>query len=78
VTENTDLDIGDVNAAPEYLACAITTRSEAIALIRHEGQIVGQIDVDSDTAGPFGAEAMAALRRCADILAPLVAQLAPR
>lgn len=73
VTTRSDLDVADVNAQPEYLACSLTTKSEAIALIWHRGDIVGQIDIDSDTAGEFGASAMGSLRIMADILAPLVA-----
>ena len=74
VTQQRDLDIGDVNAEPEYLACSLTTKSEAIALIWKEGRIIGQIDIDSDTAGAFGTDAMRQLRACADLLAPLCAQ----
>ena len=75
VTQKRDLDIGDVNAQPEYLACSLTTKSEAIALVWSQGQIVGQIDVDSDTAGEFGKEAMTALATAAHVLAPLVVQV---
>lgn len=75
VTLKRDLDIADVNAEPEYLACSLSTRSEAIALIWKEGHIIGQIDIDSDTAGAFGADAMLQLRACADLLAPLCAQV---
>jgi L-methionine (R)-S-oxide reductase len=75
VTEASDLDIGDVNSAPGYLACSISTKSEAIALIWHKGKIVGQIDVDSDQKGEFGKEAMHALASMADLLAPLAAEL---
>lgn len=71
VTQKRDLDMGDVNAEPEYLACSLSTKSEAIALIWSEGRIVGQIDIDSDTAGAFGAAAMQALRSYADLMAPL-------
>jgi L-methionine (R)-S-oxide reductase len=75
VTQKHDLDIGDVNAQPEYLACSLTTKSEAIALVWFKGEIVGQIDVDSDTAGEFGSEAMADLATAAHIIAPLVLQV---
>lgn len=76
VANNADMDVADVNAAPGYLACSITTRSEAIVLIRHEGKIVGQIDVDSGELGVFGEEAMRSMRVVAEQLAPLVAKLA--
>lgn len=76
VTTRSDLDIGDVNAQPEYLACSLTTKSEAIALVWYKGNIVGQIDVDSETPGAFGKEAMDSLATCAHLLAPLVAEVA--
>lgn len=75
VADARDLDIGDVHSAPGYLACSIATKAEAIALVWHKGKIVGQIDVDSDTAGEFGKEAMASLSRMADILAPLCSEV---
>jgi GAF domain-containing protein len=75
VTEARDLDIGDVNAQPEYLACSLSTKSEAIALAWWRGEIVGQIDVDSDTAGAFGDAAMRELATAAHVIAPLLAAL---
>ena len=75
VTEKRDLDVGDVNSAPGYLACSIATKSEAIALIWRKGAIVGQIDIDSDTQGEFGKDAMQSLAKMAELLAPLAAEL---
>jgi flavin reductase (DIM6/NTAB) family NADH-FMN oxidoreductase RutF/putative methionine-R-sulfoxide reductase with GAF domain len=74
VTQGTDLDIADVNARPEYLACSITTKAEAIALIWHRGKIIAQIDIDSDAPGEFGAEAMRSLATVAELIAPLAAE----
>jgi L-methionine (R)-S-oxide reductase len=75
VTSRRDLDVGDVNAEPEYLACSLSVKSEAIVLIWHKGEIVGQIDIDSETPGPFGAEQMQALATAAHVLAPLVLEV---
>jgi GAF domain-containing protein len=75
VAEGRDLDIADVHAEPGYLACSLNTKAEAIALIRWQGRIVGQLDVDSDTAGLFGAEAMQALKAAGEVIAPLVAEV---
>ncbi len=72
VTQKRDLDIGDVNAQPEYLACSLSTKSEAIALVWSKGEIIGQIDVDSDTSGEFGTAAMNDLATAAHLIAPLV------
>lgn len=73
IANDADMDVGDVNAMPGYLACSVSTRSEAIVLIRHEGEVVGQIDIDSEDQGEFGEEAMRSLRVVAEILAPLTA-----
>ncbi len=75
IANDKDMDVADVTAAPGYLACSVGTRAEAIALIRYQGKVLGQIDVDSDTAGEFGEEAMRSLRAVAEIIAPLVAEL---
>lgn len=54
VTEDRDLNIGDVSRQPEYLACDARTKAELVVLIRDsQGQILGQIDIDSYTAGEF-------------------------
>ncbi len=59
-----------------YLACSINTRSEIVVLIRHEGKIVGQFDIDSDTVGAFTSEDETLLEELAETVAPRVASLA--
>ena len=46
--------VDDVNADPRYLACSIETRSEIVVPIIHEGRVLGEIDIDSDTPAAFG------------------------
>ena len=53
VTEARNLNIADVNAETEYLACNIYTKSELIVLIRRHDDILGQIDIDSDVVDGF-------------------------
>ncbi len=72
VTERTDLNVPDVSAAPEYLACNVDTRSELIVLIRRNEEILGQIDIDSDVPNGFDDMEQAAVRDVADALAVLV------
>ena len=72
VTERSDLNVPDVSAAPEYLACNVDTRSELIVLIRRNEEILGQIDIDSDVPNGFDDMAQAAVRDVADALAVLV------
>ena len=76
VSEDRNQVVEDVREVENYLACSIHTRSEIVVLIRHEGQIVGQFDIDSDTVGAFTVEDEALLDEVAAVVAPPVASLA--
>jgi putative methionine-R-sulfoxide reductase with GAF domain len=76
VSEDRNQVVEDVREVENYLACSIHTRSEIVVLIRHEGQIVGQFDIDSDTVGAFTSEDEALLEELAEVVAPRVASLA--
>ena len=76
VAEDKNQVVEDVREVENYLACSIHTRSEIVVLIRHEGQIVGQFDIDSDTVGAFTQEDEALLEELAGVVAPRVASLA--
>lgn len=55
VAEDRNLNIPDVRAIENYIACSVGTRSEIVVLIRKEdGTVVGQLDLDSDTPAAFG------------------------
>jgi L-methionine (R)-S-oxide reductase len=62
--------VDDVNADPRYLACFPSTRSEIVVPIVHEEQVVGEIDIDSDTPAGFGDEDRALLERIAQVISP--------
>ena len=72
VAEMRDLNIPDVGQADGYLACSIETKSELVVLIRRNEEILGQIDIDSDTLDGFDAAEEAAVREVADALATLL------
>ena len=76
IAEDRNQVVEDVRQVENYLACSIHTRSEIVVLIRHEGQIVGQFDIDSDTVGAFTSEDEALLEMLAAVVAPRVASLA--
>ncbi|MCL6437368.1 MAG: GAF domain-containing protein [Rubrobacteraceae bacterium] len=76
VAEGENQLVDDVREVENYLACSLSTRSEIVVLIRHEGRIVGQFDVDSDEVGAFGEEDETLLEEAARIVAPRVAALA--
>ncbi len=56
VAADQNIMVEDVREVGNYLACSLETRSEIVVLIRHNGQVVGQFDIDSDEVGAFGAE----------------------
>lgn len=66
-----DQVVGDVEGDPDYLSCSLETRSECVVLVRRDGRVVGQIDIDSDVAGPFSDAAVSDLRAAAELIAPL-------
>lgn len=73
VAEERDLLVRDVREIDNYLACSPDTRSEVVVLIREpeSGEIVGQLDLDSDRVGAFGEVDRRELRVVADWLGGL-------
>ena len=72
VRENRTVNVGDVQAAPEYIACFPTTRSEIVVPIRHGGDAVGELDVDGVTVSAFDVSDERFLEMVASRLAPAV------
>ena len=72
VAEGEDQNVQDVSAVGNYLACNLETRSELVVLIRRGAEILGQIDIDSDTVDPFNTAEHAEVKRVADALAVLL------
>jgi L-methionine (R)-S-oxide reductase len=53
VREGKTIVVPDVNADNRYLACSISTKSEIVVPICKDGNIVGEIDIDSDNPDAF-------------------------
>lgn len=53
-TQKQTIVVDDVNADPRYLACSIETRSEIVVPILHGPDVLGELDIDSDTPAAFG------------------------
>ena len=68
VAEGANQIVGDVTKVDNYLACSVETRAEIVVLIRRDGAIFGQIDIDSDLENAFTEEDEALLNRVADLL----------
>src|SRR6185503_1659642 len=52
--EKATVIVDDVNADPRYLACSLETRSEIVVPIMSQGEVLGEIDIDSDHPAAFG------------------------
>jgi L-methionine (R)-S-oxide reductase len=63
--------VADVAADPDYISCSLETRAECVVLVRRDGGIVGQIDIDSDVPNIFTAADVASLEEAAALIAPL-------
>ena len=72
VAEQRDANVPDVTQADGYLACSVETQSELVVLIRRHDEILGQIDIDSDTIDAFDETEQRAVRTVADALAALL------
>ena len=45
--------VDDVHADPRYLSCSPEARAEIVVPIIHNGRVLGEIDIDSDTFAAF-------------------------
>jgi L-methionine (R)-S-oxide reductase len=76
VEQGRNMVVGDVKVLDNYLACSPGTQSEMVILIRDDGDIVGQFDLDSDELAAFKPEDLDALRPLADLAGPRCRRLA--
>ena len=67
--EKATIVVDDVSTDQRYLACSADTRSEIVVPIMRNGNVLGEIDVDSDRPAAFGASDRALLEAVADLLA---------
>jgi putative methionine-R-sulfoxide reductase with GAF domain len=68
--EKATIIVDDVNADPRYLACSVETQSEIVTPIMLDGDVLGEIDIDSDRRAAFGPSDRALLESVAALLAP--------
>ncbi|WP_193143169.1 MULTISPECIES: GAF domain-containing protein [unclassified Meridianimarinicoccus] len=48
--------VDDVDAIPDHIACAASTRSELVLPVWRKGKLLGVLDIDSDQPAAFTAE----------------------
>ena len=70
--EKATIIVDDVNADARYLACSIETKSEIVVPIMLNGDVLGEIDIDSDRHAAFTNDDKVLLERVAERLAPRV------
>ena len=68
-SEKATIIVDDVNADPRYLACSIETKSEIVVPIMAGGDVLGEIDIDSDRPAAFGTADQTLLEAVAALLA---------
>ena len=73
VAQGENLNVPDVEAVDNYIACDPRVKSELVVLIRAGEDIFGQMDIDSRTAAAFTDEDMEAVQTVADKLAEQMA-----
>ena len=71
--EERTIIVDDVNADPRYLACSTETKAEIVVPIMKDGEVLGELDIDSDRAAAFGADDRRLLEEVAGLLAPKLA-----
>ena len=67
--------VPDVSARTNYLSCSIATRAEIVLPVWHEGEFVGELDIDSHTTDPFTRDDEELLSEVVAICAPLVSSI---
>ncbi len=72
VAEDRDQLVPDVLVRTNYLACSARTRSEIVVLIRSNGKVVGQLDLDSDQVDAFSKDDHGFLRMVAGAMGNLL------
>ena len=73
--EKATIIVDDVNQDPRYLACSLETQSEIVVPIMDEGNVLGEIDVDSDQTAAFGHADQALLEQVAALLVTRLREL---
>ena len=72
VRERRSVVVDDVRSDPNYLACFRETRAEIVVPISHEGEVVGEIDIDGNSVSAFDASDRRFLENVAAKLGPVV------
>lgn len=73
VVDEHTIIVPDVCVDDRYIACSAETKSEIVVPIWSGGEIIGEIDIDSDHLDAFDTDDKMMLERVADILGDVLA-----
>ena len=74
--EQRTLVVEDVEKFPGHIACSSLSRSEIVVLLKHNGVVVGEIDIDSTELATFDDVDRQFLEHAAEMIALYMAKLA--
>ena len=74
--EQRSLVVEDVEKFPGHIACSSLSRSEIVVPLKHNGVVVGEIDIDSTELATFDDVDRQFLEHAAEMIAPYMAKLA--
>ena len=60
--------VDDVHKDPRYLACSLETKSEIVVPIFVNGEVVGELDIDSHFPAAFSSEHQSLVQYCAALV----------
>jgi GAF domain-containing protein len=68
VAENKTMLVENVHEFPGHIACDSASNSEIVIPVRHDGKVIGVLDIDSPLVGRFSEEDKAGLEKLVFVL----------
>lgn len=66
------LVVDDVSVEPNYLSCSPDVKSEIVIPLFKDGQVVGELDIDSHTVAAFGESERELLEEACEVIAEML------
>ncbi|MCR5355074.1 MAG: GAF domain-containing protein [Lachnospiraceae bacterium] len=68
IAENKTMLVENVHEFPGHIACDSASNSEIVIPVRHDGEVIGVLDIDSPLVGRFSEEDKAGLEKLVSVL----------
>jgi len=75
VREGRTIVVPDVSLDERFLACSITTKSEVVIPVFSGGEVIAELDVDSDVLNAFDPETVEFLEEVALLIEPFLKEI---